>query len=105
MVVMVAVKEEKMTEVRIGHDQLVLPVTYVSFDGTGISFTARGNVDTNKVQKITGHQPIVLVSYAGNIIATWHADMTENFREAREFGATHITFDQHWDINYVTVQE
>lgn len=97
----------KMTaELRIGHDQVSLPVWSVGFKNGSLYFEAFGTVDNDKLKKLTGHQPLVIVTDDGQIVATWHADLTENFKEARERGAGNtLTFHQVWNINSVTTEE
>lgn len=88
-----------MAELRVGHDQVVLTVRGpVKFRNGAIHLTAEGSVTNDKLQKLTGSQPIVVVGDDGQIIATWHNDLTESCAEARRFKANYLYFNQEWKI-------
>ena len=88
-----------MAELRVGHDQVVFPILYpIRLNKGKIWFTASGFGDPAKVKKLTGTQPLVLVGDDGEIIATWHNDLTENFAVARNHPDAHIHFQQEWQV-------
>lgn len=91
-----------MAEIRFGHDQVTLPITRVRIANGAVQFSASGRVDPEKVKKLTGDQPIVVVDDSGEIVAAWHRDLTDEFAAARKSGVDFILIDQDWKI--LTVQ-
>lgn len=88
-----------MAELRVGHDQVILTVRgQAKFRNGAVHFTAEGSVTNDKLQKLTGSQPFVFVGDDGQIIATWHNDLTDSCAEARRSEARFLYFEQEWKI-------
>lgn len=88
-----------MAELRVGHDQVVIPISGpITLDKGSIWFTASGFCDPEKLKKLTGSQPLVVVGDDGQIIAAWHDDLSNNFAEARRHPESYINYRQEWKI-------
>ena len=88
-----------MAEIRIGHDQVVLTINEpIRLEKGAIFFVASGTDKPEKVKKLSGSQPLVLVGDDGEIVAAWHDDLTENFTVARNNPTMHIRYEQKFTV-------
>lgn len=92
-----------MAEIRIGHDQIRLEITSMEFRKGSLQLTAFGYPDWRKVQNLTGSQPLMLVGNDGNIVGTWHADVTEELALPRKIGPRLSSMTFHQELKFESI--
>lgn len=91
-----------MSEIRMGHDQIVLHVDSVRFKDGELVIRASGYPPKDKSAKLTGDQPFVLIGDDGKkVVATWHHDLTEICCHVRENPGGFMDLEQKVRIDYI----